>query len=130
MEEIVNELEYIKREILKESRNWEEDSKTEEDKGVAARYFYIAEGLEKAARIVQERVDMLKEMEKQQTNSRDTIERILARIDKKLREAQYYYKDSVNAPDWDFWKGAWRAYTESYIIVVEMLAVVTKEVEK
>jgi len=63
-------------------------------------------------------------------NSRDTIERILARIDKKLREAQYYYKDSVNAPDWDFWKGAWRAYTESYIIVVEMLAVVTKEVEK
>ena len=130
MEEIVNELEYIKREILKESRNWEEDSKTEEDKGVAARYFYIAEGLEKAARIVQERVDMLKEMEKQQTNSRDTIERILARIDKKMREAQYYYKDLVNVPDWDFWKGAWKAYTESYIIVVEMLAGVTKEEEE
>ena len=63
-------------------------------------------------------------------NSRDTLERILARIDKKMREAQYYYKDSVNAPDWDFWKGTWRAYIESYIIVVEMLAAVTKEAEK
>jgi len=62
MEEIVNELEYIKREILKESRNWEEDSKTEEDKGIAARYFYIAEGLEKAARIVDQRIDALKEV--------------------------------------------------------------------
>jgi len=64
MEEILNELEYIKREILKESRSWEEDSKTEEDKGVAARYFYIAERLEKAARIIDQRIDALKEVEK------------------------------------------------------------------
>ena len=62
MEEILNELEHIKREILKESRSWEEDSKTEEDKGVAARYFYIAEGLEKAARIIDQRIDALKEV--------------------------------------------------------------------
>ena len=63
MEEILNELEHLKREILKESRSWEEDSETEEDKGVASRYFYIAEGLEKAVRIVQQRIDMLKEVE-------------------------------------------------------------------
>jgi len=62
MEEIVNELEYIRSVILKESRSWEEDSKTEEDKGIAARYFYIAEGLEKAARIVDQRIDALKEV--------------------------------------------------------------------
>jgi len=64
MEEIVNELEYIKREMLKESRSWEEDSKTEEDKGSAARYYYLAEGMEKAVRIVEQRIDMLKEVEK------------------------------------------------------------------
>ena len=63
-------------------------------------------------------------------DSREAIERILVRIDKEMQEAQYYYKDSVNAPNWDFWKGAWRAYTESFIIVVEMLAAVTKEVEE
>jgi len=64
MEEILNELEHIKREILKESRGWEEDSKTEEDKGSAARYYYLAEGMERAARIVEQRIDMLKEVEK------------------------------------------------------------------
>jgi len=63
MEEILNELEHIKREILKESQSWKEDSKTEENKGVAARYFYIAEGLDKAARIVDLRIDALKEVE-------------------------------------------------------------------
>ncbi len=64
MEEIRNELEHIKREILKESRGWEEDSKIEEDKGSAVRYYYLAEGMEKAARIVKQRIDMLKEVEK------------------------------------------------------------------
>jgi len=63
MEEILNELEYIKREILKEAQSWEEESKTEEDKGSAMRYLYIAEGMEKTARIVQERIDTLKEVE-------------------------------------------------------------------
>ena len=63
MEEILNELEHIKKEILKESRGWKEDSKIEEDKGVAVRYFDIAEGLEKAARIVDQRIDSLKEVE-------------------------------------------------------------------
>jgi len=63
-------------------------------------------------------------------DSRETIEKILARISAKMREAQYYYKDSVNASDWDFWKGMWKAYIESYIIVVEILASVTEEVEE
>jgi len=62
MEEILNELEYIKREILKEAQSWEEESETEEDKGSAARYYYLAEGMEKAARIVDQRIDGLKEV--------------------------------------------------------------------
>ena len=64
MEEILNELEYIKRVIQKEAQSWEEESETEEDKGSAARYYYLAEGMEKAVRIVEQRIDMLKEVEK------------------------------------------------------------------
>ena len=62
MEEILNELEYIKREILEKARSWEKESETEEDKGCAMRYLYIAEGMEKAARIVQQRIGVLKEV--------------------------------------------------------------------
>jgi len=42
MEEILNELGY----------------------GSATRYYYLAEGIEKAVRIVEQRIDMLKEVEK------------------------------------------------------------------
>ena len=63
MEVILKELEHIKREILKESQGWEEYTKTEEDKGSAARYYYLGEGMEKAARIVERRIDALKEVE-------------------------------------------------------------------
>ena len=62
MEEILNELEYIKRVIQKEAQSWEEESETEEDKGSAARYYYLAEGLAKAVRIVQQRIDTLREV--------------------------------------------------------------------
>jgi len=63
MEEIRNEVEDLKRKILEKAQSWEKESETEEDKGCAMRYFYIAEGIEKAARIVQERIDRLREVE-------------------------------------------------------------------
>ena len=58
------------------------------------------------------------------------IDVIIARIDEKMKEAQYYYRDSVNAEDWQFWKGVWKTYIECYIMAVEVLAEVKKEVEK
>ena len=58
---------------------------------------------------------------------RRPVDVIIARIEGKMKEAQYYYRDSVNEEDWQFWKGAWKAFTESYIIAVEVLAEVIKE---
>jgi len=58
------------------------------------------------------------------------VEMILAEINRKMEEAKHYFRDSVNEKDWQFWKGVWRAYIESYIIAVEVLAEVKKELKK
>lgn len=63
-------------------------------------------------------------------DSRDALEVVLTRIDAEMTRAQEYYRDSVNTEDWQYWKGMWRAYIESYIIAVEVLAEVIKEVEE
>lgn len=62
-------------------------------------------------------------------NEREILEEILPQIEKKMREAQHYYTESIDEEQ-HFWKGMWKAYIESYTIVVETLARVIKEVEK
>jgi len=57
------------------------------------------------------------------------IEKIVHELEEEMTEARQYYRDSVNAPDWDFWRGKWAGYIESYIIAIGILAKVKKEVE-
>jgi len=61
---------------------------------------------------------------------RRPVDVILARIEEKMKDAQYYYRDSVSEEDWLFWKGTWKAYIECYMIAVEVLAEIMKEEEE
>jgi len=56
------------------------------------------------------------------------IEKIVHALEEEMTEARQYYKDSLNEPDWDFWRGKWAGYIESYIIAIGILAKVKKEV--
>jgi len=61
---------------------------------------------------------------------RRPVDVIISRIEGKMKEAQYYYRDSVSEEDWQLWKGAWKAYIESYIIAVEVLAEIIEKEEE
>jgi len=58
------------------------------------------------------------------------VEMILAEINRKMEEAKHYYRDSDNEKDRQFWKGVWRAYMESYVTAVEVLAEIKKELKE
>jgi len=60
----------------------------------------------------------------------EPLRKLVHKLEEEMTEARQYYRDSVNEPDWDFWRGKWAGYIESYIIAVGILARVQKEVEE
>jgi len=58
------------------------------------------------------------------------LEKLVHKLEEQMTEARQFYRDSVNEPDWDFWRGKWAGYIEAYIIAVEILAEIKKEVKE
>jgi len=60
----------------------------------------------------------------------ELLQKLIHKLEEGMTEARQYYRDSVNEPNQDFWRGKWTGYIESYIIAVRILAMVQKEVEE
>jgi len=58
------------------------------------------------------------------------LEKLVHKLEEQMTEARQFYRDSVNEPDWDFWRGKWAGYIDAYIMTVEILAEIKKEVEE